>query len=81
MAKTVNNHADEKIVLELKMQISRNDILKADNEDLKRHNKKLRKAFVELLEAYQGELDVRNDTFHDRESVDYNWMDKAGLLD
>ena len=81
MAKTVNNHADEKIVLELKLQISRNDILKADNEDLKRHNKKLRKAFVELLEAYQGELDVRNDTFHDRESVDYNWMDKAGLLD
>lgn len=81
MAKTVNNHADEKLVLELKLQISRNDILKADNEDLKRHNKKLRKAFVELLEAYQGELDVRNDTFHDRESVDYNWMDKAGLLD
>lgn len=80
MAKTVNNHADEKLVLELKLQISRNDILKADNEDLKRHNKKLRKAFVELLEAYQGELDVRNDTFHDRESVDYNWMDKAGLL-
>jgi hypothetical protein len=81
MAKTVNNHADEKLVLELKLQISRNYILKADNEDLKRHNKKLRKAFVELLEAYQGELDVRNDTFHDRESVDYNWMDKAGLLD
>jgi hypothetical protein len=81
MAKTVNNHADEKLVLELKLQISRNDILKAENEDLKRHNKKLRKAFVELLEAYQGELDVRNDTFHDRESVDYNWMDKAGLLD
>lgn len=81
MAKTVNNHADEKLVLELKLQISRNDILKADNEDLKRHNKKLRKAFVELLEAYQGELDRRNDTFHDRESVDYDWMDKAGLLD
>ncbi len=81
MAKTVNNHADEKLVLELKLQISRNDILKAENEDLKRHNKKLRKAFVELLEAYQGELDVRNDTYHDRESVDYNWMDKAGLLD
>ena len=81
MAKTVNNHADEKIVLELKLQISRNDILKADNEDLKRQNKKLHKAFVELLEAYQGELDRRNDTFHDRESVDYDWMDKAGLLD
>ena len=81
MAKTVNNHADEKLVLELKLQISRNDILKATNEDLQRANKKLKKAFVELLEEYQGELDRRNDTFHDRESVDYDWMDKAGLLD
>ena len=81
MAKTVNNHADEKLVLELKLQISRNDVLKATNEDLQRANKKLKKAFVELLEEYQGELDRRNDTFHDRESVDYDWMDKAGLLD
>jgi hypothetical protein len=81
MAKTVNNHCDEKIVLELKLQISRNDILKASNDDLTRENQKLRKAFIELLEAYQGELDRRNDTFHDRESIDYDWMDKAGLLD
>jgi hypothetical protein len=81
MAKTVNNHCDEKLVLELKLQVSRNDVLKAENEDLKRNNKKLKKAFVELLEEYQGELDRRDDTFHDRESVDYDWMDKAGLLD
>jgi len=81
MAKTVNNHADEKIVLELKLQTSRNDILKADNNDLIRENQKLRKAFIELLEAYQGELDRRDNTFHDRESIDYDWMDKAGLLD
>ena len=81
MAKTVNNHCDEKIVLELKLQISRNDILKADNNDLIRENQKLRKAFIELLEAYQGELDRRDNTFHDRESIDYDWMDKAGLLD
>ena len=81
MAKTMNNQADEKLVKEFQLQISRNDILKAENEDLKRQNKKLKKAFVELLEEYQGELDRRNDTFHDRESVDYDWMDKAGLLD
>jgi hypothetical protein len=81
MAKTVNNHCDEKLVLEFKLQVSRNDVLKAENEDLKRNNKKLKKAFVELLEEYQGELDRRDDTFHDRESVDYDWMDKAGLLD
>jgi hypothetical protein len=81
MAKTVNNHADEKIVLELKLQVSRNDILEAEVKQVNRSNNKLKKAFVELLEAYQGELDRRDDTFHDRESVDYDWMDKAGLLD
>jgi len=81
MAKTVNNHADEKIVLELKLQVSRNDILEAQVKEVNRSNNKLKKAFVELLEAYQGELDRRDDTFHDRESVDYDWMDKAGLLD
>lgn len=81
MAKTINNPADEKIVKEFQLQISRNDVLKAANEDLKRENKKLKKAFIDLLEEYQGELDRRNDTFHDRESVDYDWMDKAGLLD
>ncbi len=81
MAKIMNNQSDEKLVQELRLAISRNDVLKATNEDLTRANKKLRKAFIELLEEYQGELDRRNDTFHDRESVDYNWMDKAGLLD
>ena len=81
MAKTMNNLSDEKLVQELRLAISRNDILKAENEDLKKANKKLKKAFVELLEEYQSELDRRNNTYHDRESVDYNWMDKAGLLD
>ena len=81
MAKTMNNQSDEKLVQELRLAISRNDVLKATNEDLNRSNKKMRKAFVELLEAYQGELDIRNDTFHDRESVDYTWREKAGLLD
>lgn len=81
MGKIMNNQSDEKLVQELRLAISRNDVLKATNEDLIRANKKLKKAFVELLEEYQGELDRRNDTFHDRESVDYDWMDKAGLLD
>lgn len=81
MGKIMNNQSDEKLVQELRLAISRNDVLKATNEDLTRSNKKLKKAFVELLEEYQGELDRRNDTFHDRESVDYDWMDKAGLLD
>jgi hypothetical protein len=81
MAKTMNNQSDEKLVQELRLAISRNDVLKATNEDLTRDNRKLKKAFVDLLEEYQVELDRRDDTFHDRESIDYLWMDKAGLLD
>jgi hypothetical protein len=81
MAKTMNNQSDEKLVQELRLAISRNDVLKATNEDLTRDNKKLKKAFVDLLEEYQVELDRRDDTFHDRESVDYLWLDKAGILD
>lgn len=77
----MNTETDPKLVQELRLAISRNDVLKASNEDLKRTNNKLRKAFVELLEQYQLELDRRDDNFHDRESVDYDWMNKAGLLD
>ena len=77
----MNTETDPKLVQELRLAISRNDVLKASNEDLKRTNNKLRKTFVELLEQYQLELDRRDDNFHDRESVDYDWMNKAGLLD
>jgi len=74
-------NANEKILADYRLISSRLNIMKAEVEELRRSNKKLKKAFVELLEAYQGELDRRNDTFHDRESVDYQWLDKAGILD
>ena len=49
MGKIMNNQSDEKLVQELRLSISRNDVLKATNEDLQRANKKLKKAFVEPL--------------------------------
>jgi hypothetical protein len=76
----MNNAADPELIKELTLLASRNDILKASNEDLKRANNKLRKAFIDLLEHYQLELDRRNST-HDREQIDYHWLDKAGVLD
>jgi len=76
----MNNQSDHQLVKELSLAISRNDVLKASNEDLKRANNKLRKAFVDLLEHYQLELD-RRDATHDREQIDYHWLDKAGILD
>lgn len=74
-------NVSEKILADYRLVVSRLDIMNAEVTELRRSEKKLKKAFVELLEAYQGELDRRNDTFHDRESVDYEWLDKAGILD
>ena len=76
----MNNAADPELIKELTLLASRNDILKASNEDLKTANNKLRKAFLELLEEYQLELD-RRDSTHDRQNVDYHWLYKAGILD
>jgi hypothetical protein len=41
----------------------------------------MRKAFIELLEAYQLELDQKDNQFYDRQETDYYWLDKAGILD
>lgn len=76
----MNNAADPELIKELTLLASRNDILKASNEDLKRDINKLHQAFLELLEYYQLELD-RRDATHDRQNVDYHWLDKAGILD
>lgn len=76
----MNNASDPELIKELTLLASRNDILKASNEDLKRINNKLHKAFLDLLEEYQLELD-RRDSTHDRQNTDYHWLDKAGILD
>jgi len=76
----MNNQADLELIKELTLLSSRNDILKASNEDLKRDINKLHQAFLQLLEEYQLELD-RRDSTHDRQNVDDHWLDKAGVLD
>jgi hypothetical protein len=76
----MNNQADKELIKELTLLASRNDILKASNDDLKQAKNKLHKAFLDLLEEYQLELD-RRDSTHDRQNVDYHWLDKAGVLD
>lgn len=81
MEKDMNNASDEKLVTEFRLLVLRSDVLKAETIELGKANNKLRQAFVELLEMYQGELDRRNDSFHDRESIDYEWLDRAGILD
>jgi hypothetical protein len=54
--------------------------MKAEVDEVNKENKRLKKAFTELLEYYQLELD-RRDSTHDRQEIDYYWLEKAGILD
>ena len=71
---------NEKILADYRLIVSRLDIMKGEITELERANSKLRKAFTELLDAYQGELD-RRDSINDRSDIEYYWCEKAGILD
>jgi hypothetical protein len=73
-------NVNEKILEDYRLVVMRLDLMKAEVDEVNRINDKLHRAFLELLESYQLELDRRNDEFHDRQNVDYHWMDKAGIL-
>lgn len=73
-------NVNEKVLADYRLIVSRLDIMKGEVDELNRANCKLRKAFNELLEAYQGELD-RRDSINDRSDVEYYWCEKAGILD
>ena len=73
-------NVNEKILADYRLIVSRLDIMKGEVDELSRANWKLRKAFNELLEAYQSELD-RRDSINDRSDVEYYWCEKAGILD
>ena len=38
-------------------------------------------SFIELLERYQEELDRRIVAAYDREQLEYEWLESAGILD
>lgn len=73
-------NVNEKILADYRLIVSRLDIMTTEITELERANRKLKKAFNELLEAYQGELD-RRDSINDRSDVEYYWCEKAGILD
>jgi len=73
-------NVNEKILADYRMIVARLDIMKGEVADLEKANNKLRKAFIELLDVYQQELD-RRDSINDRSDVDYYWCEKAGILD
>jgi hypothetical protein len=73
-------NVNEKILADYRLIVTRLDLMKAEVDELNKANKKLKKAFIELLEAYQGELD-RRDSIEDRSDVEYRWLEKAGILD
>ena len=71
---------NEKILADYRLIVSRLDIMKGEVDELSRANSKLKKAFIELLDIYQGELD-RMDSITDRSDTEYYWCEKAGILD
>ena len=73
-------NVNEKILADYRLIVARLDIMKGEITELERSNWKLRKAFNELLDIYQEELD-RRDSVADREEVSYYWCEKAGILD
>jgi hypothetical protein len=74
-------NVNEKILEDYRLVVSRLDLMKAEVDETTKAYNKIRKAFVDLLEAYQLELDQRDNQFYDRQETDYHWMDKAGILD
>lgn len=73
-------NVNEKILADYSMIVIRLDIMKGELTEKTNANRKLRKAFLELLEVYQAELD-RRDSIEDRSDVEYSWCEKAGILD
>lgn len=71
---------NEKILADYRMIVARLDMMKGEITELEKANNKMRKAFIELLDIYQQELD-RRDSINDRSDVDYYWCEKAGILD
>ena len=73
-------NVNEKILADYRLIVSSLDIMKGELTELQRANWKLRKAFNELLDLYQEELD-RRDSITDRGDTQYYWCEKAGILD
>lgn len=73
-------NVNENLLNDYRLIVSRLDIMKAEVDQVNRANDKMKKAFIELLEYYQLELDRRN-LEHDRQEIDYYWCEKAGILD
>lgn len=73
-------NVNEKVLADYRLIVARLDIMKGEIHELSRSNKKLRKAFLDLLEVYQDTLD-RLDSIKNRDDVEYEWCEKAGILD
>jgi predicted transcriptional regulator len=71
-------NVNEKILADYRLIVSRLDIMKGEITELERSNWKLRKAFNELLDIYQEELD-RRDSVTDREEVLTTGVKKQGF--
>ena len=73
-------NVNEKILTDYRLIVSRLDIMTGEIKELERANNKMRKAFLELLDQYD-ELRERSGLDYYSTGADYDWCEKAGILD
>ena len=73
-------NVNEKILADYRLIVSRLDIMTGEIKELERANNKMRKAFLELLDQY-NELRERSGLDYYSTGTDYDWCEKAGILD
>jgi len=73
-------NVNEKILADYRLIVARLDIMKGEITELERSNWKLRKAFLELLDQY-NDLRERSGLDYYSTGTDYDWCEKAGILD
>ncbi len=73
-------NVNEKILADYRLIVARLDIMKGEITELERSNSKMRNAFLELLDQY-NDLRERSGLDYYSTGTDYDWCEKAGILD
>lgn len=72
--------APAELISELQRTSTIVQVQKKHIHDLEKEYNKLRRAFVDLLDQH-NELRERSGIDYDRSQTDYDWFEKAGILD
>lgn len=72
--------APAELINELQRTAAIVQVQKKHIHDIEKDYNKLRRAFIDLLDQH-NELRERSGIDYDRTATDYDWLEKAGILD